>query len=96
MNRILLTNCHLIDGVANVSHPDANVTIEDRLIARITTGNDQIDADGGRPSVGTFPPPSLKQSAAKLARQLAVHLGVDAGQQLCPIQAVDQVLRGYA
>ena len=48
MNRLVLTNCHLIDGVNDEALPDASVAIEDGIITRITTGNDKIDADGGR------------------------------------------------
>ena len=48
MNRVVVTNCHLIDGVADEAHPDASIAIEDGLIARIATGNDKIDADEAR------------------------------------------------
>lgn len=48
MNRLVLTNCHLIDGVADDAQPDASVAIEDGLITQITTGNEKIDANGGR------------------------------------------------
>ena len=47
MNNLILTNCHLIDGVGNHAQPDASVAIEDGLITRIATGNEKIDADGG-------------------------------------------------
>ena len=48
MSRLVLTNCHLIDGVAGGAQPDASVAIEDGLITRIATGGEKIDADGGR------------------------------------------------
>ena len=48
MNRVVVTNCHLIDGVADEAYPDASIAIEDGLIARITTGNEKIDADKAR------------------------------------------------
>ena len=47
MNRVVLTNCQLIDGVADDAYPDASVAIEDGLITRIAAGNEKIDADGG-------------------------------------------------
>ena len=48
MNRVVITNCHLIDGVADAAHPDASVAIEDGIITRIATGNEKIDPAGGR------------------------------------------------
>ena len=48
MNRTVVTNCHLIDGVSDDAQPDATVVIDDGRINRITTGSERVDADGGR------------------------------------------------
>ena len=46
MNRLVITNCHLIDGVADAAHPDATVAIKDGLIAEVATGSDRVAVDG--------------------------------------------------
>ena len=46
MNRLVITNCHLIDGVADAARPDASVAVENGLIAEVATGNDRVAVDG--------------------------------------------------
>ena len=44
MDKLVITNCHLIDGVSDAVQPDASVAVEDGVIAEISTGD--IAADG--------------------------------------------------
>ncbi|MFQ5875414.1 MAG: amidohydrolase family protein, partial [Dehalococcoidia bacterium] len=46
--KIVITNCHLIDGVSDEPRPDASIVIEDGRITQVASGGEKVETGGAQ------------------------------------------------